>query len=77
MFFKKLIWRKSGKVGRLYIVGVAVDIASNGGDRINTAIDHTGETGKGASIVNGVKTVAKEYVRQVAFNKKPAEIKNA
>jgi RHS repeat-associated protein len=53
--------------------------ASGGGDDwINTAIDHTGKTIGGAIVVNGgVKTVAKEYVRQVDINNKLAGIKNA
>jgi hypothetical protein len=52
--------------------------AGGGGDWINTAIDHTGKTIGGASVVNGgVKIVAKEYVSQVDINNKLAGIKNA
>ncbi len=49
-----------------------------GDDWFNTAINHLGYTVGGSSLINdGVKTIAKEYVRQVAINNELAGIKNA
>jgi len=47
------------------------------GEWINTVIDHSGKIVGGASLFNGgVKTIAKEYVRQVGINQKLAGTMN-
>lgn len=51
--------------------------AGDGNDWINTAFDHSATTMIATSIVNeGVKTVAKEFVRQVAINNRLTGIEN-